>query len=307
MRTFVKRIINSFDPPDIRKFYKLHRDAVHFFVHSAARINDGHFDKEIASREGHTIPIRVYPPKRMGSKRRVLVFFHGGGWVIDDIDRYHKVCRQLADITGSYLISVDYRLAPEHKYPAGLNDCYEVTRQVFFHARKRGISSRDVILIGDSAGGNLAAAVALKARDTGDFRVRREILLYPVSACEYGDDSPYRSVHEKGTGYILTAERLRGYLELYLNDISEKDDPYVAPIKAKSLAGMPETLIITSENDPLRDEGEAYGKRLFGIGGSVMAFRIKGAFHGFFATDLYRNAHARKAVSMIMYYLRLTD
>lgn len=307
MISFLKRIIESFDPPDIRKVYKLHREIVHLAVRSAVKINDGHFDRLVAAPDGHSIRIRVYPPRFNGEKRRVMVFFHGGGWVIDDIDRYHKVCRQLAEITDCYVISVDYRLAPEHKFPAGLDDCYEVTRQVFASARRFGISSNDIILIGDSAGGNLAAAVSLRALQRREFKVRRQVLIYPATACEFGDDSPYESMHKNGKGCLLTAERMRGYLDLYLNDISEKNDPYVAPIKAKSLKGMPETLIITAENDPLRDEGEAFGKRLHRSGVSVRAFRIKDAYHGFFGTDLISHPHARKAVSIIMYFLRLTD
>ncbi|MGN1090612.1 MAG: alpha/beta hydrolase [Huintestinicola sp.] len=307
MTGFIRSIIKKLDPPDIRKYYKLQREAMNLLVHHAAYLHDGHIDRSIVSSDGHMIPVRVYPPKKISPKKRALVFFHGGGWVVDGIARYHRVLRQLADITGSYVIAVEYRLAPEHKFPAGLNDCYDAAKEVFRYAHSKGMSSRDVILIGDSAGGNLAAAVALKARDTKEFRVRREILIYPASACEYGDNSPYPSVKEKGSGYILTAERMRGYLELYLEDISQKDDPYVAPIKAESLSRMPETLVITAENDPLRDEGEAYARRLRKIGGSVMAFRIKDAYHGFFATDLYRNRHAAKAISMIMYYLRLTD
>lgn len=307
MTALIKHIIERFNPPDIRKFYKIHRETVHFLVHSAVKINDGHFDRIITAGDGHGILVRVYPPKIIGAKRRLLLFFHGGGWVIDDIDRYHKVCRQLAEITRSYVVSVDYRLAPEHKYPAGLNDCYEAARRIFAHARRRGYSSRDIILIGDSAGGNLAAAVSLKARNTGDFHVRRQILIYPATACEFDNASPFKSMHENGKGCILTAERMRGYLDLYLNDISQKNDPYVAPLKAQDFSRLPETLIITAENDPLRDEGEAYGKKLHKTGGSVMAFRIKDAYHGFFATDLLRHPHARKAVSMIMYFLRLTD
>ena len=300
-------LIRHFTPPDIRKSYRLHRDVVHFLVRNAVRINDGHFDRTIRGRDGYDIPVRIYPPVRMDARTRIIVFFHGGGWVIDDVDRYHHVCRQLADMTNSYVISVNYRLAPEHKFPTGFNDCYDVCRYVYRAANINGISSHDVILMGDSSGGNLAAAVALKAKRRGHFKVRRQVLIYPAVSCEYGEDSPYPSVHEKGKGYILTAERLRGYLELYLNDPSEKDNKYAAPIKAEKLDGMPETLIITAENDPLRDEGEAYGKRLYREGNSVKVFRIKKAYHGFFNTDLKKNSNALKAISIIMYFLRLTD
>lgn len=300
-------IVSKIEPPDIRKVYRLHRELIHILVRTAATARDGHYDRDIIAGDGRAIPVRIYPPTVLSPKKRVIVFFHGGGWVIDDLDRYHKVCLQLSKITGSYVVSVNYRLAPENKYPAGLNDCYEAALRVYKFAVKRGVSPNDVILAGDSAGGNLAAAVSLKARDRGEFRIRRQILIYPASDCEFGEDSPYGSFRENGKGCILTAERMRGYMELYLNRPEEKNDPYVAPIKAKTLKGMPDTLIITAERCPLRDEGEAFGRRLYKSGTRVMAFRIKRAYHGFFASDLQINPHARKAVSMIMYFLRLTD
>ncbi|MCM1577844.1 MAG: alpha/beta hydrolase [Ruminococcus sp.] len=302
-------VIRHIEPPDIRSFYKIHRELANFFVHRTVNlINDGHYDRFLTAREdGRQIPIRIYPPRNISPKRRIILFFHGGGWAVENIDRYHLVCSQLAAITGSYVISAEYRLAPENKFPAGLKDCYEAARQVYGGAARRGISSRNVILTGDSAGGNLAACVSLAARERGEFRVRRQVLFYPVTACEYGEDSPYESVREKGKGYILTAERMRGYLDLYLDRPSRKNSPYVAPIKAKSFEKYPATLIVTAENDPLRDEGEAFGKRLYDEGCDVMAFRIKGAYHGFFGTNLQFNPDARKAVSMMMYFIRLTD
>ncbi len=307
MDRLVKKIISKLEPPDIRKVYKAQRSTAHFFVRNAAKISDGHFDRTVTVRDGYRVPIRIYPPRTVNAAPRMILFFHGGGWVIDDIDRYHKVCRQLADISGSWVVSVDYRLAPEHKYPIPLYDCYDVTRFIFCKCERYGLSKRNIILMGDSAGGNLAAAVSLMARDKQSFKVHRQILLYPVTACEYNEDSPYKSVHENGRGCLLTAERMRGYLELYLNDISEKELPYVAPIKARSLKYMPKTLIITAENDPLRDEGEAFGRRLYNENKNVMAFRFKDAYHGFFATDLVHNANAGKAVSIIKYFLNLSE
>lgn len=307
MKELLLNIIKKIDPPDIRKFYKLHRDIVHLLVHSSVKAGDGHSDMEVTAEDGRRIPVRVYSPGLISQRERILIFFHGGGWVIDDIDRYHKVCTQLAVITDSYVVSVDYRLAPENKYPAGLDDCCEVIKQVYKYSKSRGISSHDIVLIGDSAGANLAAAASNKLRDKKILRVHRQILIYPVIDCEFEENSPYKSVHENAKGCILTAERMRGYLDLYLDDISQKDDPYVAPMKTKNFSCMPRTLIITAENDPLRDEGEEYGRRIYNAEGRVMAFRIKDGYHGFFATDLYRHPHARKAVSMIMYFLRLTD
>lgn len=304
----IDSIIHRLEPPDIRRVYRLHRQLVSIAVHGAARANDGHFDRTLyAGSDGRAIPIRVYPPRSIHPQCRIILFFHGGGWVIDDVNRYHRTCRSLAEMTGSYVISVDYRRAPEHKFPAGLKDCYEAARQVFAAAARRGISHKHIVLAGDSAGGNLAAAVSLLALKRKEFKVMRQVLIYPVTACEYGEDSPYASTREKGSGYLLTTERMRGYMELYLNDPAQKDNPYVAPIKAKSFAGYPDTLVITAENDPLRDEGEAFAEKLYRSGNPVMAFRIKNAYHGFFAFDPESNPYGAKAVSMIMYFLRLTD
>jgi len=307
MLDLAEYIISRLDPPDIRRVYKQQRELMHLLVRTAANARDGHFDRDITARNGRKIPVRIYPPSVLSPKKRVIIFFHGGGWVVDDIDRYHRVCRQLSVITGSFVISVNYRLAPENKFPSGLDDCHEAARRIYSYAVKKGISSNDIILMGDSAGGNLAAAVALKARNSGGFRFRRQILIYPVTDCEYGKDSPYKSVSENGRGCLLTAERMRGFVELYLNRPEEKYNQYVSPNKAASLKGMPDTLVITAERCPLRDEGEAFAHRLYNDGAKVMAFRIKKAYHGFFATDLKYNRHAHQAVSMIMYFLRLTD
>lgn len=308
MDKLIELFISKFDPPDIRRFYRLHRFLVSLFMGAVSKTKDGHFDTFITARgDKRRIPVRVYPPPPVHMAKRVIVFFHGGGWVLEDIDRYHIVCRQLSEITGSYVVSVNYRLAPENKFPAGLSDCYESTRRIMNYARRRGFHSNDIVLMGDSAGGNLAAAVSLAARDSGEFRVRRQVLIYPAASGEFGEDSPYPSMRDNGKGCILTAERMREFLELYIDEPSRKDDPFVAPIKAGSLADMPDTLIITAGRDPLRDDGEAFAKKLYQSGVNVMAFRLKDAFHGFFATNLKKHPHAKKAVSMIMYFFRLTD
>lgn len=302
-------IIKMIDPPDIRKTYKLRRRAIHMILPHSARSGVGCIERYIAADDGYKIPVRVYTPNSPVNIRsfRVIVYFHGGGWVTDDTETYYGVCRRLAAASGSIVICPGYRLAPENKYPIGFNDCYTVARSIYDYFIHKGCSQNNIVLAGDSAGGNLASVVALRALKENNFHFNRMILLYPVTACDYNESSPYTSVKEKGRGCILTAKRMKEYLELYLGYPAKSiDDPYIAPIKAHSLAGMPKTLVITAENDPLRDEGEAFAKRLFKCGCYVSTHRIRGSYHGFFARS-ERCVHVRRALKIINLFLKLTD
>lgn len=266
---------------DLEKNYRTHRrvvDAAHPHVlRPFYRIWDHAVDAG-----DHRIPVRVFAPRRSGAFP-VLLFFHGGGWVTGSINSYDKVCTVLAQRTGHVVFSVDYRLAPEHRFPAGLEDCYLVARELYQCCQQLGIPSGDITIMGDSAGGNLAAAVSLLARDRGEFSIRRQILLYPATNNDYSDASPFASVRENGTDYLLTAQRLREYLDLYQSCPEDRQSPYFAPILAQDLSHQPETLIITAQFDPLRDEGEAYGRRLLEAGNFVEMHCIRDALHGFFS------------------------
>ena len=187
----------------------------------------------------------------------------------------------MAKLTGHVVVSVDYRLAPEHPFPAGLEDCYAVARDIFLDAQLLGVPAESITLIGDSAGGNLAAALSLLARDRGEFLPRRQILLYPATYNDHTARSPFPSVRENGEGYILTAKRIGEYMELYASCGADRKSPYFAPLLAEDLSGQPDTLIITAQYDPLRDEGEAYGKKLLAEGNRVKIHRIGEALHGF--------------------------
>ena len=279
MPSLVKKMISRFNPPDIRKFYKIHREIVHFMVRSAVKVNDGHFDKYVTAPDGHNIRVRIYPPRRIGSSTRLLVFFHGGGWVIDDIDRYHKVCRQLAEITGSYVLSVDYRLAPEHKYPAGLDDCYEVTRQVFASAARYGIKKRNIILIGDSAGGNLALELCRNLDVVADMLPVGMMLVYPVvdnrsdgaSLAEFTDMPLWNSVNN--------AKMWRWYLD---------GQAYVSPVDtADKYAYLRHAFVETEEFDCLCEQGTDMYEALKKHIADVTLLDNKGTFHGF---DVNKNA-----------------
>jgi acetyl esterase len=228
------------------------------------------------------IPVRVFRPKKNGLPK-VLIFFHGGGWVTGDIDTYTKVCANMAEQTKRTVVSVNYRLAPENPFPAGLEDCYYVTREIFKDPCLIHCAAEDITLIGDSAGGNLAAAVSLMARDKGEFFPRGQILLYPVTNNDHSANSLFPSVRENGTGYLLTSEKIQNYMDLYIRNEEDRRSPYVAPILAEDLSNQPRTLLITAEYDPLRDEGEAYGKRLREFQNDVRIYRMEEALHGFLA------------------------
>ncbi|MEG2087762.1 MAG: alpha/beta hydrolase [Angelakisella sp.] len=243
------------------------------------------WDKQV-SVDGHIIPVRLFLPEK-GLPEHIAVFFHGGGWVTGNIDSYTNVCARIANQTGSMVISVDYRLAPECPFPAGLEDCYAVAKEVITDTNRFGLDSERVLLIGDSAGGNLAAAVSLLAKQRGEFMPAKQILIYPCTYNDHSPASPFASVVENGSDYILTAKRVCDYLELYLGDNDENwNSPYFAPLLAEDLTGQPETLILTAEFCPLRDEGEQYGKRLQQAGCKTVIHRIPDAIHGFFALPL---------------------
>lgn len=239
-------------------------------------------DRKIYSADqSHDIPVRIFQPVEK-KHEDVLLFFHGGGWVIGDINTYTKPCMNMADLTGRTVYSVDYRLAPEHPYPAGLEDCYRVAEMMLDHLALIGLSdASQITLIGDSAGGNLAAAVSLMLRDNHKIVPKRQILLYPVTFWDHTKNSPYESIRTKGNDYGLTAKKVSDYMEMYQPDTDKRKSSYVAPLMAEDLTDQPDTLILTSENDPLRDEGEAYGTALKEAGNQVVVHRVNESVHGF--------------------------
>ena len=228
--------------------------------------------------------MRLYFPNEDAMKQEVqkglsypiLLFFHGGGWVTDSVENYDRVCSRMAQDTGHIVISVEYRLAPEYRFPIGLEDCYAAARTLYLDLLKE--DQDKITIMGDSAGGNLAAAVCLLARARGEFMPKRQILIYPALGNCYTEESPYESVHENGTDYLLTSERMENYLLLYENSKEDRQNPYFSPLMEKDLSNMPDTLILTAEFDPLRDEGEEYGKRLKEAGNYVEMHRIPNAF-----------------------------
>lgn len=239
----------------------------------------------------YKVPIRLYFPSEKamkkgveeGHKLPVLLFYHGGGWVTESIENYDRVCARMSQSTGQIVASVEYRLAPEYRFPTGLMDCYAAAKALFTNRFLLNTDPAMITIMGDSAGGNLTAAVCMMARNTGDFSPGKQILIYPAVNNCYTKESPFKSVQENGEGYLLTAGKMESYLNLYQSSPADRNNPYFAPILEDDCQGLPDTLIITAELDPLRDEGEAYGEKLKAAGNYVEVHRIPEAFHGFFA------------------------
>jgi acetyl esterase len=223
------------------------------------------------------MPVRIYAPAGSGPFP-VLVFFHGGGWVICDLDTHDGHCRSLCNGAGCVVVSVDYRLAPEHKFPAAPEDCYAATQWVAAHAAEINGDPARLAIGGDSAGGNLTAVVAQMARDQRGPALLFQLLIYP--ATDFTFTGP--SLTENADGYFLTAEDMRWFSGYYLRDPADRTNPLASPLLAADLSNLPPALVITAEFDPLRDEGEAYGQRLKQAGVPTSISRYPGMIHGFF-------------------------
>ena len=243
------------------------------------------------------LPVRIYAPAS-DSALPVIVYFHGGGWVICDLDTHDDVCRRLANACGCLVMSVDYRLAPEHKFPAAADDAYAAVVWMAEHADEIGGDASRMAVAGDSAGGNLAAAVSLMARDNGGPHIATQVLVYPVTDRNF--ERP--SMIEVGDGYPLTRDGMRWFWGHYLSSDDDAANPYAAPLQASDLSGLPPALVITAEYDPLRDEGEAYAARLEQAGVAATCTRYNGMMHGFFQQpDLFdqaQKAHAEVAAAV---------
>jgi acetyl esterase len=223
------------------------------------------------------IPIRIYASER-GGFRPALVYFHGGGFVFGNLDTHDAVCRALAKESGAVVISVDYRLAPEHKFPAAVEDSYAATVWVAANAERLGIDARRIAVGGDSAGGNLATVIAMRCRDAGGPALAAQLLIYPVTDSSSFETSSHR---ELGEGYFLTRAAMEWFTGHYVASADQKRHPEVSPLLAPDLSGLPPALVITAEFDPLRDEGEAYAQRLQQAGVPVTVSRYPGMIHGF--------------------------
>lgn len=223
-----------------------------------------------------SLKARLYAD-REGAERPLLVYFHGGGWVICDLDSHDETCRRLAKESGWTVLSIDYRLAPEAKYPAAFEDCYAATVWAARNAAALGADPARIAVGGDSAGGNLAAAVALAARDRSGPKLIHQLLIYPVTDHAFETES-YKV---NGEEYFLTTAMMRWFWDQYLAGPADGEAPYASPLRAKDLSGLPPATVATAEFDPLRDEGEALAARLRAANPKSELKRFAGVFHGF--------------------------
>ncbi|HEY0736374.1 MAG TPA: alpha/beta hydrolase [Herpetosiphonaceae bacterium] len=240
------------------------------------------------------IPVRIYTPEGDGPFP-LLVFFHGGGWVIGDLDSHDDLCRALTNAVGCVVFAVGYRLAPEHKFPAATEDCYAAAEWVIAHAAELNADPDRVAVGGDSAGGNLAAVVTMMARDRGGPRLSFQLLIYP--ATDFSTEFPSRE--ENAAGPVLDTETMIWFRDHYLNGEADMTNPLASPLLASDFHSLPPALVITAEYDPLRDEGEAYAEQLKAAGVPATVRRYDGLIHGFFSfgvgVDKVRQAMAETA------------
>lgn len=247
---------------------------------------------DVASVEDRTIPggvpVRIYRPATdagaSDESTPGVVYFHGGGWVLCNLDSHDGMCRRVANELSAVVVSVDYRLAPEHKFPAAIEDAYAALVWLADHADVLGVDPTRLVVAGDSAGGNLAAVVAQMSRDRGGPALAFQLLVYPViDSSPARNDWPSRS--ENAVGYFLTLAQIEWYRNQYLPDDDAGEDPLASPHLAASLSDLPPACVVTAEMDLLRDEGEHYGHALEAAGVAVTIYRAPGMFHGFFNMD----------------------
>jgi acetyl esterase len=284
---------HTLSPKDARQLFRDTRAAVVPVPPAIGAVRD------VATDGG--LPLRVYRPAGVPDSTRLpaVVFFHGGGWVIGEVETYDVLCRQLTAATGASVISVDYRLAPEHKFPAAAEDAFAATRWIAGHAAELGLDGARLAVAGDSAGGNLAAVVALMARDAGGPAIGLQVLVYPVTDVM----RETRTYADFAEGYLLTRDSMRWFIAHYLRSKDDARDWRVSPVRAASLAGLPPALVITAGFDPLRDEGEMYANRLRDAGVRVDYVCFGGMVHGFIASGKLLDT-AGQAVALVGHAVR---
>ena len=233
-------------------------------------------DHQIDTRNGKTT-IRIYHPSPR-KDRPIILFFHGGGFVLRSIDTHDRLCRRIARDNEAIVVSVNYRLAPEHKYPAALHDCYDAACWAYEHAVELGARPDRLMVMGDSAGGNLAAAVCMMARDLGGPSIFHQILVYP---CADGTlQQP--SIDINGEGYLLTKKLMQWFLDQYKRTDEDLLDPHFSILLSEDLSNLPPAIVLTAQYDPLLDDGRNYAKKLKRFGNQVQHKNYLGMIHGFF-------------------------
>jgi acetyl esterase len=227
---------------------------------------------------GRVVPARLYVPA--AARPGLTLFFHGGGWVLGTLDTHDATARALARASGAAVLSIAYRLAPEHRYPAAADDCFEATLWAAENAARLGVDATRLAVAGDSAGGNLAAAVAIMARDARGPALAHQLLIYPVTDANFATPS---YADNGGGNYFLSTAAMQFYWDAYLGGLAPDAAPLAAVLRQGDLSGLPPATVVTAEYDPLRDEGQAYARRLAAAGVKVDAPLAPGMIHGFFS------------------------
>lgn len=287
---------HTLTPADARKFYRERRAITQPEPGEVAEV------RELQADGLHgPIPMRLYRPRgsAAASVLPVLVYYHGGGWTIGDLDTHDTLCRELCNLSGCAVVAVDYRMGPEHRFPAAVDDVLAATRWVRREAAALGIDPARLAVGGDSAGGNLAAVVAIAARDAGDLPVAFQLLIYPAT--------DMRCVHpshtSNGQGYLLTSDTIRYFHDQYITDAAHDLDWRASPLLREDLAGLPPALVLTAGYDPLRDEGLDYARALTAAGNRTSYVCFERQIHGFITMGRLLD-EANAAVSMCAAELR---
>ena len=266
---------HTLSPTDARAFYRERRAVTQPDPPPIAEVRD-----MSAPGPGAAIPLRLYHPQGAAERKAappVLLYFHGGGWVIGDLDTHDTLCRQLALASGVAVVAVDYRMGPEHRFPAAVDDCIAATRWVRDHAGELDVDASRLAVGGDSAGGNLAAVVAIAARDAGDLPIAFQLLIYPATDQRRG----WPSHTANAQGYLLTADTMDYFHDHYIADKALDLDWRASPLLHKDLSKLPPALVLTAGYDPLRDEALQYSHRLTQAGNRATHILFERQIHGF--------------------------
>ena len=234
-------------------------------------------DVSIAMRDGHEIKARIYKPKTDLSTLPVIIYYHGGGFVIYDIDSHDRVCRRLADKNDAIVVSIDYRLAPEFKFPTPVHDCYDSMLWVNENIGQYGGNTDRMSVAGDSAGGNLATVTCILSKENNGPRIHSQLLIYPTTDATL----QFPSIERNGKGYLLSKQRMEWFVRHYAAEESHKVNPLMSPIYQKDLVGLPPAFVMTAQYDPLIDEGAAYAQKLKDAGVHTTYKMYKDMVHGF--------------------------